>query len=121
PFLDHLKKDHQQKIALFLVVLIMAFRFRTVRNEGAPVHIWPSIGLSLSICMIGSANAQQPSCSISGGINNGIQIQNCPVIEQAPTPAFHVVQEFPIVENKDGTFTRSLLVQIDAPYVPNNM
>jgi hypothetical protein len=70
------------------------------------------------------AQFSEPSsgnCVISGGINNGLQIQNCPIIEQAPTPTFHVVKEFPIVDNSDKTFTRAILIQIDAPYVPMNM
>jgi hypothetical protein len=79
-----------------------------------------TIGL-ISICPLCVANAQTANCSISGGINNGIQIQNCPIIEQAPTPSFHVVQEFPIIKNADGTFIRAILIEIDAPYVPNNM
>jgi hypothetical protein len=58
---------------------------------------------------------------ITGGINNGIQIQNCPIIQAAPTPSFHVVSEDPIKRNDNGTFTRSILIAVDAPYVPNNM
>jgi hypothetical protein len=69
----------------------------------------------------GSGHAPSGNCIISGGINNGLQIQNCPVVEQAPTPTFHVVKEFPIAKNGDGTFTRSILIEIDAPYVPGNM
>jgi hypothetical protein len=63
----------------------------------------------------------QGNCVISGGINNGIQIQNCPIIQAAPTPSFHVIQEYPIKKNDDGTFTRSILIAVDAPYVPANM
>lgn len=67
------------------------------------------------------AHAQSGNCVINGGINNGIQIQNCPVIEAAPTPSFHIVREEPIKKNDDGTFTREALIEIDAPYVPNDM
>ena len=65
--------------------------------------------------------AQTGNCVISGGINNGLQIQNCPIIQAAPTPSFHVLNEEPIKNNGDGTYTRSILIVIDAPYVPNNL
>jgi hypothetical protein len=83
------------------------------------------IALSLAL-LVGdgsllSVRAQTGNCVISGGINNGIQIQNCPVVQAAPTPTFHVVQFYPIKKNDNGTFSRSALIQVDAPYVPNNM
>jgi hypothetical protein len=31
------------------------------------------------------------------------------------------VREEPIKKNDDGTFTREALIEIDAPYVPNNL
>jgi hypothetical protein len=77
--------------------------------------------LAVMLCWPLSSGAQTGNCVISGGINNGIQIQNCPIITAAPTPSFHVVQEFPIKKNDNGTFTRSLEIAVDAPYVPNNM
>jgi len=76
--------------------------------------------LVLLACPI-PAEAQTGNCVISGGVNNGLQIQNCPIIQAAPTPSFHVVKEEPIKKNDDGTYTRSALILVDAPYVPNDM
>jgi hypothetical protein len=91
----------------------MVVRSKLVRTSAANLLMLPFL--------VGVAVAQTGNCVISGGINNGIQIQNCPIVQAAPTPTFHVVQEFPLEKNPDGTFTRSLLISVDAPYVPNNM
>jgi hypothetical protein len=79
------------------------------------------VALSVLALASGSAAFAQGNCVINGGVNNGIQIQNCPVIENAPTPTFHVVREDPVKKNDDGSYTRSILISVDAPYVPNNM
>jgi len=83
------------------------------------------LAISVALTVLGgalsAAQAQTGNCMITGGINNGIQIQNCPIIQAAPTPSFHVVSEEPIKKNNEGTFTRSLVIAVDAPYVPNNM
>src|ERR1017187_7941590 len=105
------------KSAQSLEASTMARKFRIAR-------IRLSAGLAAGgVVLLASnlASAQTGNCVINGGINNGIQIQNCPVIQAAPTPTFHVVREEPIKRNADGTFTRSIVIAVDAPYVPNNM
>src|ERR1700722_16900489 len=94
---------------------IMALRFRIARIS----RYWV-IGIAL-IALNADSEAQTGNCVINGGINNGIQIQNCPVVQAAPTPTFHVVKEEHIKKNDDGTFTRSIWIAIDAPYGPANM
>lgn len=89
----------------------MALRFRI-----AQISRYWVIGIAL-IALNADSEAQTGNCVINGGINNGIQIQNCPVVQAAPTPTFHVVKEEPIKKNDDGTFTRSIVIAIDAPYV----
>lgn len=80
----------------------MVFRSKIAQINGGSLLLVPFL--------TGVAVAQTGNCVISGGINNGIQIQNCPIVQAAPTPTFHVVQEFPLETNSDGTFTRSLLI-----------
>jgi hypothetical protein len=61
------------------------------------------------------------NCVVMGGINNAQIIQSCPTIYQAPDPTFKILKEYPTTENVDGTFRRSALVEVDAPYVPGNL
>ena len=96
-------------------VSTMGLRFRTARTS----YAWIIGGALIAVNSV--SDAQTGNCVISGGINNGIQIQNCPIVQAAPTPTFHVVREDPIKKNTDGTSTRSVLITVDAPYVPNNM
>lgn len=93
----------------------MALRYRIARTS--PSWIVGAVLIALNPV----SEAQTGNCVINGGINNGIQIQNCPIVQAAPTPTFHVVREEPIKKNEGGTFTRSIVIAIDAPYVPNNM
>jgi hypothetical protein len=98
----------------------MALRYKIARKISARLGAACLLSIVLAYPP-SSLKAQTGNCIISGGINNGVQIQNCPIIQTAPTPSFHVVQEYPIKKNDDGTFTRSMLIAIDAPYVPANM
>jgi hypothetical protein len=93
----------------------MALKFKIVRTS-------PTWAIAGALIALNSASeAQTGNCVINGGINNGIQIQNCPIVQAAPTPTFHIVREEPIKKNADGTSTRLVVIEVDAPYVPNNM
>jgi hypothetical protein len=90
------------------------------------VPIWFGITLALAVCSRGYAqltpdDKSRGNCNNFSTNNTGSIIQNCPIVQQAVTPTFRVLEDFPVEDNQDGTFVRSTLIRIDAPYVPGNM
>lgn len=70
---------------------------------------------------LGAYAQTSSNCNVSGGVNNGIIFQNCGTVYAVPAPTYDVVEVYPIKKNDDGTYTRSVLIRVDAPYPPGNI
>ncbi|MDE2357436.1 MAG: hypothetical protein KGL69_11860 [Alphaproteobacteria bacterium] len=69
--------------------------------------------------LAGAALAED--CGVNGVSENGVVFPACPPAVAAPAPSYHVWKVSPAKANPEGGFTRTVILDIDAPYVPGNV